>query len=64
MHKDRMGWTTTEHRKYHLARSAGGRREPKELNLENKVKAGWEKPWQGEWRAGSKYLQSKGIEGE
>jgi len=38
--------------------------EAKELSMENKVKAGWEKTWQGERKASSKYLQSATIEGE
>lgn len=59
-----MGWTMTEHRKFHRAHSDGGRREPKDLSMENKVKAGWEKTSQGERKASSKYLQSKRIEGE
>lgn len=38
--------------------------EIKELSMENKVEAGWEKIWQREGKAASEYLQSAMIEGE
>lgn len=60
-----MGWTMTEHRKFHHAHSKGGKRDAKELSMEKKkVKVGWEKTWQRERKASSKHLQSERIEGE
>lgn len=32
--------------------------------MENKVKVGWEKTWQGERKAGSEHLQSAKMGGE